>query len=293
MSFNVDALRSFVALSDELHFGRVAKRLHMSQPTLTKQVKRLESDLGAQLFVRTTGHVSLTAAGEALRERARILVADIAGLEAFARQAGRGETGNLRIAFGIGALSDLLPRVVIAYRKAFPRVQLEMQDMASRPQFDALLDGTIDLGFIRMPMHHAKLETTVVLREEMLIAVGSSRRPQRTLSLQDLKDDPFVLIGRSTSSTFYHHALALCAQAGFQPNVVQEAKETFTVLNLVRAGMGVSLVPSTARRMRVPGVRFYSIKSAEAKWDIAMAWRKDRRTLVQPFARLVLKFARR
>ena len=293
MSFSIDGMRSFVELAQELHFGRAAKRLHMSQPTLTKQIQRLESDLGTRLFVRTTGRVSLTPGGEALREKAAALVAAAADLESFARAAGRGEIGTLRIGFGIAALSDLLPRAVIAYRKAFPRARLEMQDMGSRPQLNALLEGAIDVGFVRVPIRQAQIASVVVLREEMLIAVSTSRGSSEALSLADLRDDPFVLIDRTTSATLHHHALALCAQAGFQPNVVQEVKEMFTVLNLVRAGMGVSLVPAAAQRMRVPGVQFHAISEAEARWKIAMAWRRDRAAVVQPFVRLVTGLSRK
>lgn len=284
----MDALRSFVILSEELHFGRAAQRLYMSQPALTKQVKRLEADLGGRLFERTTGHVYLTPAGEALLERARILLADATALQSFARQATSGKIGILRIGFGIATLSDLLPRAVIAYRKAYPHVRLEMQDMGSTQQQTALLDGTIDLGFLRLPITDQKLESTVVLREELLLAVAASRFRKQHVNLKDLRDEPFVLIERLASTTFRQHALNLCAEAGFVPNLVQEAKELFTVLNLIRAGMGVSLVPSTAQRMRVPGVRFFPLKMASAKWDIGMTWRKDRYSIVQSFAKLVL-----
>jgi hypothetical protein len=142
-----------------------------------------------------------------LRERSRTLLADAMAWESFARQATRGELGSLRIGFGIATLSDLLPRAVIAYRRLFPHVLLEMQDMGSRQQLEALLDGTIDLGFIRLPVTDQKLETTVVLKEEMLVAVAASRFSARHVTLRDLRDEPFVLIGRSASTTFHQHAL--------------------------------------------------------------------------------------
>lgn len=287
MSLNLDALRSFVVLAEELHFGRAAKRLYVSQPTLTKQIQRLEKELSISLFTRTTGQVILTSAGAILLERALELVRAGTSFESFAREASTGEVGTLRIGFGIATLSDLLPQSVIAYRAAFPKMLLEMQDMSSRAQMDALLDGSIDLGFVRMPVRHRKLKTLVVLKEELLIAVAASSAHAEAASLRDLRDEPFVLIGRSTSATYHSHALNLCASVGFQPNVVQEAKELFTVLSLVRAGLGVSLVPSTARRMRVPGVCFHSVRKAEARWDIAMAWRRDRERIVEPFATLV------
>jgi len=287
MSLSIDALRSFVALAEELHFGRAAVRLHVSQPALTKQIKRLENEIGGRLFERTTGRVALTPAGEALKDRTRVLVTDAVALESFARQAVRGNLERLRIGFGIAAIGDLLPRAVIAFRKSYPAVSLEMQDLGSRNQIEGVLDGSLDLGFVRMPVSNPRLESTIVLREQMLTAVPANRFPE-PVSLRSLRNEPFVLIARSTSESFQSHALNLCRAAGFEANVVQEAKETFTVLNLVRAGLGVSLIPGTARRMQVPGVRFYPVRSSSAAWSVGMIWRKDRRDLIEAFNRAVL-----
>jgi DNA-binding transcriptional LysR family regulator len=287
MSLSIDALRSFVVLAEELHFGRASLRLHISQPALTKQIKRLEAEIGGPLFGRTTGRVRLTPAGDALKDRSRILVTEAAALETFAMHAVRGDLERLRIGAGIAVIGDLLPRAVIAFRKSDPNVLIEMQDLGSQIQIQGVLDGSLDLGFVRMPISNARLESTIVLREQMLIAVPADRFPKQ-VSLRSLRDEPFVMIARSTSESFQNHALSLCRTAGFEAKVVQEAKETFTVLNLVRAGLGVTLVPGTARRMRVPGVRFYPVKNVSAGWAIGMIWRKDRRELTEPFQKAVL-----
>jgi DNA-binding transcriptional LysR family regulator len=287
MSLDIDALRSFVILAEELHFGRASLRLHVSQPALSKQIKRLEDAIGGKLFERTTGHVLLTPVGDALLDRARVLVMDAAALESFGRHVVRGSLERLRIGFGIAAIGDLLPRAVIAFRRAYPDVILEMQDLGSQKQLDAVLDGSLDLGFVRMPISNVRIESSNVLREEMMIVVPTNRFPKQ-VGLRSLQDEPFVLIARSTSETFQKHALNLCLAAGFTANVVQEAKELFTVLNLVRAGLGVSLLPSTARKMGVPGVRFYPVKSVFASWTIGMIWRKDRRDLIEPFQKAVM-----
>jgi DNA-binding transcriptional LysR family regulator len=291
MSLSIDALRSFVVLAEELHFGRAALRLHVSQPALTKQIKRLEAEIGGRLFERTTGRVLLTPAGDALREGSSVLVTDAAAFESFARQVVRGNLERLRIGSGITAIGDLLPRAIIAFRKNYPHVPLEIQDLGSQNQVEAVLEGSLDLGFVRMPVSNVHLESMIVLHEQMLIAVPSDRFPSQ-VSLRSLRDEPFVLIARSTSETFQRHALNLCLAAGFTAIVVQEAKELFTVLNLVRAGLGVSLVPGTVQKMRVPGVRFYPVKSSSARWSIGMVWRKDRRELTQPFQKAVMAVRR-
>jgi DNA-binding transcriptional LysR family regulator len=287
MSLDIDALRSFVILAEELHFGRASHRLHVSQPALSKQIKRLEATIGGNLFARTTGRVLLTPVGDALRDRARSLVMDAAALESFGRHAVQGGPGRLRIGFGIAAIGDLLPRAVIAFRRAYPGVILEMQDLGSQKQIDAVLDGSLDLGFVRMPISNTRIESKDVLHEGMMIVVPESKFPKQ-VGLRSLRNEPFVLIARSTSETFQRHALNLCLAAGFSANVVQEARELFTVLNLVRAGLGVSLLPGTARKMGVPGVRFYPVKSRYATWTIGMIWRKDRRDLIDRFQKVVM-----
>ncbi len=223
MSLSIDALKSFVVLAEELHFGRASLRLHVSQPALTKQIKRLEAEIGGRLFERTTGRVQLTPAGDALKDRSRVLVTEAAAVEAFAKRAIQGNLGRLRIGFGIAAIGDLLPRAVIAFRKSYPGISLEMQDLGSRNQLEAVLDGSLDVGFVRMPISNPRLESTVVLHEEMLMAVPAARFKQ-PVGLRSLQDEPFVLIARSTSETFQAHALSLCLAAGFTANVVQRGK---------------------------------------------------------------------
>jgi DNA-binding transcriptional LysR family regulator len=142
-----------------------------------------------------------------------------------------------------------------------------------------------------MPVSNPRLESTILLREQILMALPAARF-KHPVSLRSLRDEPFVLIARSTSDTFQAHAFSLCLAAGFTANVVQEAKELFTVVNLVRAGLGVSLVPATVQKMRVPGVRFYPIKSTSASWNIGLIWRKDRREIIEPFQKAVIAVSR-
>jgi DNA-binding transcriptional LysR family regulator len=287
MSLPIDALRAFVVLSEELHFGRAAARLHISQPALTKQIKRLENQINGKLFERTTGSVRLTVTGEALKDRCKIFVADAAAIESFARRVVEKGTGTLRIGFGIAVALDILPRAIHTFRRSNPNIVFEMQDLGSRQQTEMILEGKLDFGFVRMPIVDRRLESIPVLKEEIQLAVPANRF-DKAPKLSDLINEPFVMIASSTSETFQRHAFALCAEAGFIPEVVLEGKEVFTVLSLVRAGLGASLVPSTARRMRVPGVMFYPLKMSSAKWEIALVWRKGRRTDAQEFTKAVL-----
>ncbi|GGH02468.1 LysR family transcriptional regulator [Silvibacterium dinghuense] len=287
MSFSLDALRAFTVLAEELHYGRAAIRLHLSQPALTRQIQRLEDEIGGRLFERTTGMVRLSPAGETLLERARALVREGSAFEALAYQAARGEAGSLRVGFGIAAVGAILPTAVLAFRKACPNVLLELRDLGTTRQIEELIQGTLDVGFIRLPSPSAHIEAIPVLEEELLLVAAQPRLASAKIQLRDFRDDPFVLVSRSVSSTYYEHALRLCHTAGFSPQVVQEVNEWFTGLNLVRAGMGVSLAPASTQRMRVPGIRYRSLDDPRAYWRIGIAWRKDRWPLAERFVEIV------
>lgn len=272
MALELSELRSFVVLADHLHFGQAAEALHVSQPALTKQIQRLEDKVTGPLLIRGYRRVSLTPAGEILRDRARSLLRDAEIAEQMARLAVNGKAGLLRIGFGIASLAAGLPEILTRFRQHFPDVQVTMRDMSTPGQIEALERGDIDVGFVRLPVERPDLVTLPVL-EEMLVAAVPRGMPYRK-GLSSLRNEPFVVISRSVSTSFFDHLVQTCRAAGFSPRIVQEVNELFTVLNLVQAGVGVSLVPRSTRLMRVPHVRLLDTGVAEAKWKIGLAWRK-------------------
>jgi len=157
--------------------------------------------------------------------------------------------------------------------------------MSTPSQLAALFEETLDLGILRLPIASPELETLPLIRERLILAVPESVDYGRRDRLSNLRDSPFVLISRSASATFHDHAVSVCRCAGFTPTIVQEANETFTVLNFVRAGLGVSLVQSAAARMKVPGVRFHEVKMPESEWAIGIAWKRisEKRDLILKF----------
>jgi DNA-binding transcriptional LysR family regulator len=161
--------------------------------------------------------------------------------------------------------------------------------MSTPSQLAALLEETLDLGMVRLPMASAELETWPLIRERLVLAVPESFPYGRKDKLSNLRDTPFVLISRPASATFHDHAVSVCRGAGFTPNIVQEASETFTVLNFVRAGLGVSLVQSAAARMKVPGVRFHELGIRESQWIIGLAWKRscEKRDLISKFVETI------
>ena len=283
-------LRSFLVLAEQLHFGRAANLLHISQPALSKQIKGVEEKLGGPLLVRNRRDVRLTAAGTLLYGEARRIVRDLDSLFDATQAAVRGEAGRLRVAVGIATIHSLVPPALRKFREEHPRVEIQIGDMSTPRQIEALLAGEVDVGFLRLPIRRAELAVKKVLKEQLTIAASSSFRG--ALTLEKIAHEPFIVIGREVSTTYYDHCIRLCGSAGFSPRVVQEARDTFTLLNLVRAGIGVALVPRSARQMRVSGVRFSDVNRREAEWDVGVAWHKlHESALVRNFVEICLAVA--
>jgi DNA-binding transcriptional LysR family regulator len=290
MTIDLADLQAVVALAETLHFGRAADRLHVSQPALSKRIRRIEDEIGGPLLARRYRDVRLTEAGRLLADRGRHLLEDSAAAVALSQRAVRGETGLLRIGFGIASILGLLPPVLLRFRRAHPDVQLQLRDMSTPEQIGALGAGEIDIGFVRLPVTDPRLVVRPVLDERLVAALGPRSPWTPRLGLRSVAAEPFIIIARARSASFYNHALGICAASGFAPRVVQEAYELFTVLSLVGAGLGVSLVPRSAARMRLPGVRFRDVRQPEAAWDIAVAWRRESAELplVQRFVNIVI-----
>src|SRR5215510_1110468 len=285
MNIELADLQALLALSDTLHFGRAADRLNVSQPALSKRIRRMEARIGGPLLVRGYRDVQLTEAGRLLASRSRHLLVEASATLALTERAARGEAGLLRIGFGIASICGVLPDVVQRFRRAHPDVQLHLRDMSTPDQIEALVRGEIDVGFIRRRAADARLQMRHVLDERLVAVLGPHGRWNTRAGLRAVASEPFIIIARSRSASFYDHVLSVCAAAGFAPRIVQEADELFTVVSLVRAGLGVALVPRSAALMRLPGARFYELGMPAAAWNIALAWHResDRVPLVRRF----------
>jgi DNA-binding transcriptional LysR family regulator len=294
MYLEPDELRPFLVLVEELHFRRASERLFVSQPALSKRIQRLEEKVGGALFTRTRRKVALTEAGRVLIPLAERLLREAEAVFELAREATEGRAGTLRIGFGIASVSEILPRTIIRFRRACPHVELQMRDMSTPAQIGALREGKIDVGIVRMPVTHTQLDHFPLFRERLVAATPRAVPYQSKEGLASLRDRPFILHPRFASETFHDHVLAVCRRAGFTPHIVQEASELFTILNLVRAGLGVSLVPSSAVRMHVPGVHFHELRMPEAEWRIGVAWNRlsEKRELISRFSAMIAEITR-
>lgn len=290
MALDLDSLRSFVVLSEQLHFRRAAEILHLSQPALSKQIRRMEDRLGGQLLIRRSRGLHLTPAGQLLQQHARQVIEDSESAERITRLALKGEAGTLRVGFGIAVLARGLPNLMLRFRKKFPHVDLSVRNMSTSDQLQALSDRKIDLGFVRLPVRSEDIATIPIVKERLMIVFSEESFYEVKRGLAALRNAPFILPCRADSASFYDHVFRTCCAAGFVPRVVQEADVFFTALNLVRAGLGVSIAPSAVQLMRVPQIRFAETRVPEAEWTIGIAW--NRRSPQSVLAKNFLRMAR-
>lgn len=260
-------LRYFRVVAEELHFGRAAARLAVAQPTLSVQIKQLEARVGARLFERHTRQVALTDAGRTLDEAARRILRDVDTAVEATREVHAGHAGVLRVGFGPTLMLSTLAHVVRTYRQRHPGVRIDLREMPTSEQLTALLRGDLDVGFVRGADADPRLHVELFAREPLLIALhadhpgaGAARVP-----LASLAHDPWVLFPRAIAPRLHEQVIRLCRQAGFTPNVVQESREVYTTVGLVGAGVGVTIVPETVRRMSRTGVVYKSIPRASVR----------------------------
>jgi len=289
MTLDLSELNSFLVLANLLHFRKASEQLFISQPALSKKIRRLEEKINGPLFVRTRRKVALTEVGRVLLPKAQRLLEDAQSALGVTRAAVDGKAGILRIGFGIASVAEILPRTILRFRKSYPDVEFAMRDMSTPSQVAALLNAELDVGILRMPIAHPELASIPLFREHLVLVTPATIPYGGREGLTGFQNRPFILIARAVSTSLHEHCLSLCRRSGFTPKIVQEASETFTILNLVRAGLGVSLVPSSAERMRVPGLHFHQIHSNEATWRIGVAWHRssEKHTLISRFVEII------
>lgn len=286
-------LRYFVAVAEERHFGRAAERLHISQPSVSLRIRRLETELGVTLLHRTTRSVEISAAGEVMLVRAREILAAVARAAEDTRRAARGEFGRLAVGFTGSATYELLPRLAASLRSAMPGAILDLRgELLTPAQVEGLLDGTLDLGILRPPVRVHDIMVEVV-RREPLLAVLPHDHPLATadaVPLEELAAEPFIVYPSHVRSVLRDAVDAACNAHGFLPRVAVEVSETSTLVSFVAAGLGVSLVPESVRHMTVQGAVYRPLSTEEAAVELAVAWHRDNDS---PVLKLALDVVRR
>ncbi|MEU6838173.1 LysR family transcriptional regulator [Streptomyces rubiginosohelvolus] len=271
-------LNAFLAVAEELHFGRAAKRLQMAQPPLSQQIRQLEKELGVQLFHRNTRSVRLTSAGESFLEPIRTVLDDLDTAVRAARSAGIGEYGRVTIGFAGASSHETLPRLTRAVRAAHPGLELVMTGQTyANTALSRVADGSLDLGFVRLPVTRPGVAHRVIDEEELVCALPSDHPLARreTVPLDVLAGEPFVSFPANSGSTVRDAMTEACESAGFTPRIVQEAPDSYTILALVAAGVGVTLTVTSVQHIQQNGLVYRPLAGPTVRLRAALAWRAD------------------
>jgi DNA-binding transcriptional LysR family regulator len=276
-------LRYFVAVAEELHFGRAAERLNMSQPPLSMQIRRLEDFVGYPLFARTSRSVKLTPAGETLLERARRALRTVERDINDVRNVGAGEVGTLNIGFVGSAMLTALPEIFSKFRRDYPGIRLRLYESFTSQVMEGLVNGTLDAGILRDSDPVDSLNVTELLSEPYVAVIPARHRYAKKKSIAPamLRDEPFVYYPRSAGARAFEKPLSMFEEHGFRPQIVQEASHWLSILRLVGAGMGVSVAPACVERISSPEVVCLPMRSAKVYSNLELGLaREDKRRIV-------------
>lgn len=269
-------LRSFLVVAEELHFGRAAQRLHLTQPPLTRQIQQLEEDLGGiLLFDRSRRRISLTEAGRTLRDEGSAAMARLAEAAERTKQVARGERGRVRIGFVSTADYSILPKLLRSFTTRHPGIELDLVEATGDEQERLLDEGTLDVGFV-LARSTAPERGWLRVHREPLVAVLPRTPPwtrgKGALPCRRLADQPFVLFPRLLAPALYDAVISHARRAGFHPNITREARQMQTIIGLVAGGLGVSIVPACMRNLQRPDVVYRPLEPPTPEVSTYLTW---------------------
>jgi DNA-binding transcriptional LysR family regulator len=281
-------LRYFATVAEELHFGRAAKRLKISQPPLSIQIRQLEQELCVTLFHRKR-NVELTPAGVEFLEYVKGALQQVEQGVRSAQRVHRGERGQLNVGFISSMAYTFIPHLLGAFRQRYPDVELVLNDLDTLTQFVALKEGRLNVGVVRAPVDEPGVASVIVLSEPLVVAMPTTHRLARArrVPLAELADDRFIMFPRAMRGPLNVEVMRLCRRAGFTPHVSQEAVQLHVVASLVSAGIGIAVVPASTQSLRVPNVVFRPLAERDGQVQIAVAFRDgDASPVVRGFVEL-------
>ena len=287
-------LRYFVAVAEERHFGRAAKRLRLSQPPLSAQIKGLEEELGVKLFQRSTRQVALTDAGRTFLERAEGILEAVEEAKEAAKDADEGVRGRLEIGFISSATLGLLPPSIRLFRERFGGVEIELRELTSAQQIDALYAGEIRVGLVRLPLRAPGLRFEPLQEESFLVALPSGHPLEalESVPLEAMVDQPLIFFTRQLMPSLHAQIVELFQRVGAFPNVVQHAVHLQTIVGLVASDVGLAILPEPAKRLSREGVVYRSLDAPDATSWVGLAWVEgDESKQVKNFIRTVCEVA--
>lgn len=268
-------LRYFVSVAEELHFGNAAKNLHIAQPALSHQIKKLEEEIGVVLFNRTQRKVKLSKAGESFLIRAKEILNNVNEACEEARRIDNGESGHLAIGFTGFVTIDMLPKIIQTYQRRFPDVKLSLKHLTTAEQITALHEEEIDVGILIPPIESNSLKLQLLREESFVMALPKAQflhKDVSSLKLPALAKEKFIMPTRVSGTGYYDLIISLCYNAGFSPNTFQEAQELQTIIALVASGLGVTLVPESLSYSKNENVIFVPVDNNDYKMRTAAAW---------------------
>ncbi|MDJ0594098.1 MAG: LysR family transcriptional regulator [Pleurocapsa sp. MO_226.B13] len=270
-------LKYFVAVAEELHFGKAAAKVKITQPVISDQIRRLERELGVKLFFRTKRIVQLTEPGKILLEEARQILSRVEKAVVKVQKAERGELGSLIIGYTGPALYTLLPKIIKTFQNSYPQVELRLKEICTNEQVTALNAGDIEVGFLHPPVD-GNFEFISMMREKMVLALPEDHplTSYTYVPINKLSDQSFILFPQKVGPHLYGHIFSMCQQAGFTPKVVQEVTPQPTMIGLVAAGIGVSFVSNSLQNLNRPGVVYRELDVATPELELVAAWKEDR-----------------
>lgn len=293
-------LRYFIAVAEELHFTRAALRMHIGQPPLSHAIQMLEEDIGAQLFERTKRSVCLTAAGQLFLQDARRIIALTESAGEVARKAARGETGELRIGFTFSTpFTALFSNVIHRYREKYPEVNLIFRELSTNRQLEEIEKQQLDLGFIRPPdgateeaikLNNLRLNT--LRRDPLMVVLPSTHAlsKKRKIALKELVHESFIMYPHQAGTGIYPQIMRLCQAQGFVPKVAHEVGEASTIIGLVAASCGISILPGSFDRLQMEGVCYRPLSDSDAMTSLLLVRPKnDGNPLIEAFSALAMK----
>jgi DNA-binding transcriptional LysR family regulator len=283
-------LHYFIAVAEELHFGRAAESLHLSQPALSKQIQALEDSLEIQLFERTKHWVKLTPAGQKFLETARRILHDVEEGIQITRQIADGRVGTVRVGLTEATLFCLAPSILKTCREKYPQVNLLLSSGGTEAHVEALRTHQIDIGFVYLPIR----EPTLVVKplyEEIYVAAVPISHPlakKQSIQLHALANEPLIFYPRSLAPVLYANFIKSCEQASFVPNIVQEAELAQTRLGLTAAGVGITFVLANVQNLTAKGVVYRPLEGSFLTLKLALAWRRtESSSVVHEFIKML------
>jgi DNA-binding transcriptional LysR family regulator len=267
-------LRYFRTVAEELHFGRAAKKLNMAQPPLSKQIMQLEQELGVKLINRTKPKIQLTPAGHEFLSRIHCIFNNVEMAVRETQRIEQGKTGKLIIGFSDFTSYDLLPKVIKEFRPRYPEVELDLRELTSVEQVEALKQEEIQVGFLRTPIDQEGIEIQTLYHENYMVALPEDHHAsvEHDIVLSSLQDESFIMFKRKTGP--YDDIITLCRSSGFSPNIAFEVTQMQTIINLVASGLGIAIVPESVKFIQRSGVVYRHLRGQTGFYN-AVVWRKN------------------